>query len=311
MISIKDKIKYRYRFGNEKWNDMGYEPKLSLIKLSPGKYDIEVEARDNLNSNSIKKVGVKLMIIPVFYKTTLFYILCFVVFGFIVFSINRYMIREERQKGILKKKIKENENKLLRSQMNPHFLFNSLNSINSFIILNKKDEASDYLTSFSKLMRKILDNSGKEVISLKEELDSTKLYMDLEAARLEHKFDYSITVDKSLDTKEITIPPLILQPFLENAIWHGINPKKGKGFIQILIVADKTQSIKIKIKDDGIGRVASGNRKRGNSHTSKGIDITIGRIKMNDAKNTIEIIDLYTDKGQAAGTLVDLKIAYI
>lgn len=118
--------------------------------------------------------------------------------------------------------------------MNPHFLFNSLNSINSYILQNKDEEASYYLTAFSKLMRKILDNSRKENISLKEELETTKLYLDLEAVRMEYKFDYRIQT-KDVDTEEIQIPPLILQPFLENAIWHGINHKDTKGLIDIII----------------------------------------------------------------------------
>jgi ligand-binding sensor domain-containing protein len=305
----KDKIKYRYRFDDEKWNDLGNEPKLSLIKINPGNYDITIEATDNINGNSLKTISLKLLVIPVFYKTLWFQILIILFIAAIIFFINRYLVYQEKQKGILKKNIQKNENKLLRSQMNPHFLFNSLNSINSFIIQNKKEDASNYLTSFSKLMRKILDNSGKDTITLKEELDTVKLYLDLETARLENKFDYSITIDENIDPTDVMIPPLILQPFLENAIWHGINPKKENGFIEISIKMLDQNTLNIEIKDDGIGRkAAAANRKTQNLHKSKGMNITMERIKMNNRENTAEIIDLYDHNQQSAGTLVNIQI---
>lgn len=141
---------------------------------------------------------------------------------------NVYLVREEKMKGELKKKAQDNENRMLRSQMNPHFLFNSLNSINSFIIQNKVNEAEKYLTSFSKLMRNILENSRKETIPLRQELETIKLYLDLEAVRMENKFDYRIQISTDIDTENVQIPPLVIQPFLENAIWHGINHKEGK-----------------------------------------------------------------------------------
>lgn len=309
----KDKIKYRYHFGDNEWKDLGDEPKLSLVKLSHGDYNITIEAYDDLEGSHNKQIDLKLSIVPPFYKTLWFIALVILCSCAIIFGITHYLIRKEKQAGKLMKRIKENENKMLRSQMNPHFLFNSLNSINSFIIQSKQNEATGYLTSFSKLMRKILDNSRKDTVSLKDELEATKLYLDLEAVRLENKFDYSITIDKKINEEEVMIPALILQPFLENSVWHGINPKIGNGFIEIRIDGEdngKNPFLNIRIEDNGIGRKAASKHQKEMLHKSHGMDITLERLQMSDPKNKVEITDIYNDKNEAAGTLVKIKIYY-
>jgi LytS/YehU family sensor histidine kinase len=313
-FSGKDQIRYRYRFDNENWQDLGDEPRLSLVKLRPGNYTISIEAFDILNENHQKQVNLNLRIIPLFYKTIWFYSLLGALVVFVILAINRYIVLQEKQRGKLKKKIEENEKKALRSQMNPHFLFNSLNSINSFIIQNKKEEASIYLTSFSKLMRKILDNSRKDIVTLKDELEATTLYLDLEAVRLENKFDYSTVVDRNISTDEITIPALILQPFLENSIWHGIHPKPDNGFIEIFMDikkdAEAQNFLNIKINDDGVGRTAAAKNNKEIFHQSYGLEITVERLKMNDSRNTVEFEDLYDENRNPTGTSVDIKIYY-
>lgn len=310
-FSKKEKLVYRYKFKGEEWHYLGSEPKLSLIKPTSGKYNIIIEAGDNLGNWQQKNLEIKLNIIPPFYKTIWFALVLFAGFFIGAHFFNVYLVNQEKEKGELKKKIKDNENKMLRSQMNPHFLFNSLNSINSFIIQNKADEAEKYLTAFSKLMRNILDNSRKETISLKQELETVKLYLDLEAVRMENKFDYRITITKEVDTDYVQIPPLILQPFLENAIWHGINYKQGDGFIDIDVTThDENNTILIiKIKDDGVGRKAASKWKNKEyAHKSYGIDITRERLELQGTYNSIEISDLYDDSKEPSGTLVTLKI---
>ncbi|WP_353197276.1 histidine kinase, partial [Parapedobacter defluvii] len=309
----KDKIKYRYHFGNEDWQELNNEPRLSLVKLGHGNYDITIEAYDDLDGSHRKQLSLQLHIIPPFYKTIWFIVLIGLCLCALVFSITRYLILREKKEGQLMKKIKENENKMLRSQMNPHFVFNSLNSINSFIIQKKQHEASGYLTSFSKLMRKILDNSRKDIITLKDELEATRLYLDLEAVRLDHKFDYSIRIDKNIREDEVRIPALILQPFLENAVWHGINPKSGNGFIEIAISTARDETnpcLYIKIEDNGIGRKATTYKNKETLHKSHGLAITLERLQMNDPRNKVEITDLYHENNEPTGTLVQLKIFY-
>ncbi|KAA5533537.1 hypothetical protein F0919_13430 [Taibaiella lutea] len=307
----KEKVIYRYRFDNEPWSYLGSEPRLQIIKPAAGHYNVTIEAGDNLGNWQSKTLTFQLNIIPPFYKTTWFYVLLMLLAVLLAWIINRYLVRQETLKGNLRRKIKENENRMLRSQMNPHFMFNSLNSINSFIIQNKKEEASGYLTSFSRLMRKILDNSRKEFISLQEELDATVLYLNLEAVRMEHKFDYRINIDNSIDAASIFIPPLILQPFLENAIWHGINQKDGHGFITINFEPDKeiTNRLIVTITDDGVGRKAT-HKSGSKAYKSHGLEITMERLKMNDRDNCVKIIDLYDESNIPAGTMVQLQISY-
>lgn len=309
----KDKVKYRYHLGDLQWNDLGNEPHLSLVKLNHGNYNITIEAYDDLEGSHHKQIKLKLNIIPPFYKTVWFIVLALICISAMVIGISNYFIRKEKEHGELIKKMKENENKMLRSQMNPHFLFNSLNSINRFIIQSKQSEASGYLTSFSKLMRKILDNSIKDTVTLKEELEAAKLYLDLEAVRLDHKFDYSITIEKKIKEEEVEIPALILQPFLENSVWHGINPKADNGFIEIKINAaddEKGTFLNIEIEDNGIGREKAAKKKKEPLHKSYGLDITLERLRMSDPHNKVEISDLYNENKEPTGTLVTIKIYY-
>ncbi|WP_300672245.1 histidine kinase [Soonwooa sp.] len=306
----KDKLIYRYRINNEEWTYLGNEPKISLAMPVAGDYLVEVQVGDNLGNIQPRTLKFKFEISAPFYKTWWFWLLSLLLVAFLTFRFTYFLVQQEKQKGILKKRAKENENKMLRSQMNPHFLFNSLNSINSFIIQNKDKEASRYLTSFSKLMRKILDNSQKETICLKEELETTKLYLDLEAVRMEYKFDYTIRISDDIEPEEVSIPPLILQPFLENAIWHGINHKNGKGHLEIRFSrdVDNFDMIVIEIEDDGVGRKKAAEIRKASAHKSYGLEITKGRILGLDKRNQVEILDLYDDNSVGIGTRVLIKI---
>ncbi len=311
-FSDNEKIVYRYRFSGEtKWNYLGTNPKLSLIKLPPGNYEILIEAGDNLGNWQQKQLRIKLEINPPFYFTFWFVGLVILAVGFVGYWITRFLVNQEKEKSSLKQKVKDVEMQTLRSQMNPHFLFNSLNSINSFIVQQKSKQASVYLTTFSKLMRSILDNSRQESISLEKEIETLKMYMKLEMARLENSFDYQIIIDKNIDAEFVQVPPLILQPFVENAIWHGLVNKNGDGFLKIEIRKDEDSDLTIRISDNGIGRKASALLKKEQvKHKSYGIDITRERLKMLNPKNQIIITDLEDRHGNAIGTLVELIIMY-
>ncbi|MBK6634916.1 MAG: histidine kinase [Chitinophagaceae bacterium] len=130
----------------------------------------------------------------------------------------------------------ELEAKALRAQMNPHFIFNSLNSIKSLIQQNENEKSVTYLTTFSKLIRTLLNNADKKEISLYDEIETCKLYLQLEAMRFDTKFSYAVDVDKDIDLKSIQVPALIIQPFIENAIWHGIVPRNSTGHVSLNVV---------------------------------------------------------------------------
>ena len=201
----------------------------------------------------------------------------------------------------------------LRAQMNPHFIFNSLNAINRFILQNNKVQASAYLTKFSRLVRLILQNSLSAFISLESELDSLKLYLELEQLRFDYHFDFAINVDKELDTMSIKLPPLIIQPYVENAIWHGLMHKEEKGHLRIELYEEANILCCI-ITDDGIGRkkAAELKSKSASRHKSMGMQITANRIAMLQQYEKVEtqivINDLALPDGTAGGTEIILKI---
>ncbi|MFV0564307.1 MAG: histidine kinase [Flavobacteriaceae bacterium] len=189
--------------------------------------------------------------------------------------------------------------KSLRSQMNPHFIFNALNSVNSFIALNDERTANKYLTDFSMLMRAVLENSEEDFIPLEKEIELLKLYTKLEHFRFQDKFDYNITVDDTINTSDFVIPPMLLQPYIENAVWHGLRYKKEKGHLDIAITQTTPDNIQITITDDGIGREKSKALKTKNQQkqNSKG---------MGNIKKRVKILnDMYKDKVDV--TITDFK----
>ncbi len=220
-----------------------------------------------------------------------------------------------RENLVLNQKATELEMQTLRAQMNPHFIFNSLNSINNFILKNEKAFASEYLLKFSKLIRMILENSSKSLISIGQELDALKLYMDLEALRFENKFQYHFIHDPDLDITSIKVPPLLLQPFVENAIHHGLLHKTGPGSIRVL-VSEAEQRLILQIEDDGIGREASSKLKNALDFkkVSLGITLTKDRIALLNKRrinDSFEIEDLVDPENKPCGTLVTISLPLI
>ena len=201
----------------------------------------------------------------------------------------------------------------LRNQMNPHFIFNSLNSIKLYIINNEKENAVYYLNKFSKLIRKILATTREKEVSLADEIETTELYLNIENIRFHNEIEFTISVDKNLSVDTLKIPGLILQPFIENAIWHGLSSKKGKKKITLNIEEYQHTHIKISILDNGIGRKKSAEIKQNKIHKKDSLGIKINEERLEnfakDYKNNydLEFIDLYEDD-KAIGTEVVLKI---
>ncbi|HKH62686.1 MAG TPA: histidine kinase [Flavitalea sp.] len=209
-------------------------------------------------------------------------------------------------------KASELEMQALRAQMNPHFIFNSLNAINMFILENNKLQASEYLAKFSKLVRLILQNSQEAFIPLEKELEALQLYLELESLRFEQKFRYTLSVDEEVNTAKLKVPPLIIQPYAENAIWHGLMHKTEKGHLEIELFI-KEKSLYCKITDDGIGRkkTSESKNKSASLHKSMGMHITASRIEMlqnNQNEVSISINDLVLPDGTPGGTEVLLRI---
>ena len=236
-----------------------------------------------------------------------------VLLGGLVYGVYQFRVgqirAEEELKTEFNKKLAEVEMSALRAQMNPHFLFNCLNSINRYIVRSDPETASNYLTKFSRLIRLILQNSKSPTVSLKNELEALRLYIDMEEMRFENRFEYSIGIDNVVEPEYIEVPPLLLQPYVENAIWHGLMHKESKGRLTVE-VAKKNGSLRCVIEDNGIGRQKAQQLKSKSATRDKsmGIKITNDRLNLYQAHTHVEIIDLFDQYGSPAGTRVVLHI---
>jgi sensor histidine kinase YesM len=214
----------------------------------------------------------------------------------------------QKEQNSLFKAIKESELRTLRSQINPHFVFNSLNSIKSYILTHRSIEAAEYLTDFSMLMRSILQHSKEQLISLTDELETAVLYIKLEKLRFEDNFEFIYELDERIDTEEIYAPPMLLQPYIENAIKHGLMNKHEKRILELKI-KQLTESIEIIIEDNGIGREqASLLRKNIPKYQSMGMSINDERIKLLSQANDLHIQIMIEDKKSGDGTPLGTKV---
>jgi LytS/YehU family sensor histidine kinase len=234
-------------------------------------------------------------------------------------KIIRTRAEEEKQKAqaILmdtQQKMADVEMQALRAQMNPHFIFNCLNSINRYIVKSDQATASLYLTRFAKLIRLILDNSNTKNVILSNELEALKLYIEMEALRFDKKFTYSIVVDESVNTDSVEVPPLIIQPYVENAIWHGLLHKETDGYLRISVAMISGNMIECVIEDNGIGREKANELKSKSATTRKslGMKLTENRLsllnKYAQLTASVDIIDLKSEDTSSEGTKVILRI---
>ena len=253
---------------------------------------------------------------PPFWQTWWFRILVISLTGALVVAFFGIRMRTFKAKAAIKQQLAELEAKAIRAQMNPHFIFNSLNAIQESIVTEKVDAAYDYLSRFSKLLRMVLDNSEKNLIPLSSELETIRLYLSLEALRFSQSFSYIIEVDEQVDKDDIYIPSLLLQPFAENAIWHGLINKEGEKKL-LLHFDEKNGSLECVIQDNGVGRARATEikqQKLGAGHfESKGTRLALQRIEILNRERpgsaSIETIDLFDDSGNAAGTKVLIRLS--
>ena len=230
----------------------------------------------------------------------------------LISSILYILYRQYQSKN--EKRVLSLEQNMLRSQMNPHFLFNSLNSIKLYIINNEQKNAVHYLNKFSKLVRKILEASSVREIPLSDELETVELYMNIENIRFSNEIDFKISMDKDVSPDNIKVPSLTLQPFLENALWHGLSPKEGEKQIHLNIKKNGDHHITIEITDNGIGRTAAQANKENRVLKRKSVGIRITKERLanfaRDYQNKfdVQIVDLFDKEGHPKGTKVVLEI---
>jgi len=302
---------------NNEWVYAGYLNRtISYTNLTPGNYTFHASVKNDDGTWSNDNADLQIIIIPAWWQTTLFKILLALtilsIFLGLAFWRVRAVRKQEQIKAGYEKELLELEAKALRAQMNPHFIFNCLNSIKSLINKNENEKAARYLTIFSKLIRTLFQNSDRREISLYEEIETSKLYAQLEKMRFGEKVDFAFEVDDSIDLKDIRVPALIIQPFIENAIWHGLVPRETGGKITVA-VKEKDRVIECIIDDNGIGRELSRKYKAQyeSTHESKGIGLTRTRLELdkilNNRDDAIQIIDKSNKFGEPAGTTVVLS----
>ena len=312
-------IKYQYKLvGVDKdWTYAGNRNYASYTNIEGGRYIFKVKAANSDGIWSETPFQLTIQVATPWWETAWFkggIILLIGGLGYLSYQLRINRIRkEERVRAEFNKKLANVEMTALRAQMNPHFIFNCLNSIDYYIVKNETKKASEYLNSFSRLIRLILQNSRANYVNLKDELEALGLYVEMESLRFDEHFDYEINVSNEVDVESIEIPPMLLQPYLENAIWHGLMHKKGKGKVALNLVRENG-SLKCSIEDNGIGRERAMQLKSRNStkRKSMGMKITKDRInminKLYDSNTHVEVIDLKNKDGEALGTRVDLTI---
>lgn len=290
---------------------------VSYAGLKPGHYTFKVKASNNDGLWGSEQV-LTIIINPPVYATWWFITLSILLLGGLIYWWYRSRIaqvkKEEKLKSDFRQQIAETEMKALRAQMNPHFIFNCLNSIQKYILQQDHLTASQYLTRFSRLIRLILDHSNQNQITLASELDLLKLYIEMEQLRFDNRFDFDITIDPHIQPDQIELPSMLIQPYLENAIWHGLLHKTSRGKLWLRFTLVQPAVMEIAVVDNGVGRAMAAELKSKQALKKKsyGMRITEDRIAiLNQTQKinaTCTVQDLYDAQGQAAGTQVVLRV---
>ena len=318
---------YRYKLEgwNNNWIEIGNKREASFTNLNPGDYIFKVAAANNNGVWNHKGASLRIIVeSPVYLKwwfTPLVFLLSFLTLGAIAFlaikntrsKAKRQLIESELRVSNAEKLSVQHQLSSLRAQMDPHFIFNSLNSIQHFITEKDAKSARQYLTKFSSLMRRILNNSRSGYISLEDELDTLSLYIELERLRFDNRFSYLLNVDDDVDIEDIEIPSMLFQPYVENAIIHGLKNKSGDDGLLTVSISKVDEQLHVKIEDNGVGRKRAMEIKaeKEKKYNSLGMSVTQDRLKLigsNETRPKVVIEDLFNSDGGSMGTRVEITV---
>jgi len=315
----KDRFRYLLKGYDTKWSDFNESRRAVYTNLREGNYTFCIESYNINTGEKGVPLEVKFVIHHPWWKlwyVQIFFVIVILVFTYLAVKRTIATVKlQERQKVELEKKIAQLEIQALQAQMNPHFIFNSINSIQYFVLSNKTDEVLSYLSDFSKIVRASLDNVTKKMVSLDQEIDFLKSYLRIEKMRFPKRFDFSIKILGELDPLSIMIPPFLIQPFAENAVRHGFLYKRSPGRLSITIELLERDVIRCSIIDDGVGRIKAReieglSEDTGRLHSS---EITETRIRLfnpqgQPSKYKVEYTDLFNAAGEMSGLKVDVYI---
>jgi ligand-binding sensor domain-containing protein len=301
------------------WSPPVKQSSVTYTNLPHGNYTFKVRAtKDGVNWSKVEMFSFE--IIKPYYLTSWFFMLIFILLFITVLIFLRWQVSISKRKALTQKlyyksKLLALEQQTLNASMNRHFIFNSLNSIQYYINTKDRLSANKYLTNFAKLIRKNLDSSvsGTNLVPLSDELERLELYLSLENMRFKNKFTYEIIVEDNIDSNLIDVPPMFLQPYVENSIWHGILPVEKDGLIKVTLSKIASNDFLFVIEDNGIGIDASIANKSTNNHSSKGMSINSGRLEILKKTTNQEFIitgpfQIEDSDGQILGTRVEIRI---
>lgn len=307
-----DRVEYQYRLSPRQtaWSTTK-NPQIEYAALADGQYTFQVRSSIQYGIWS-SPTSLTFQIRPPFWKTPGFYALMALALILIVILIAWLRItgirRREKEKRALLTQINTLEQQALAALMNPHFIFNALNSIQHYLHLNEQEAANEYLVQFARLIRMNMEIAAQASTPLDEELDRLKLYLSLEQLRFGDSLSYEIHIDPSLDLEDIELPSMIIQPFVENAIWHGILPAKRPGHLLLLINSLGEDGLAIKIKDNGVGISQKDSEEQASTHISRGMSITRERLRLYSLEAKLEVKAIHDESDRIAGTVVDIYL---
>jgi ligand-binding sensor domain-containing protein len=320
-LSFRDpgKVRYRYKLEGAP-GDWVYTNVTSAAyqELQPGDYKFVVQASTNDGIWSAAEATAGFTIVPTWWQTWWFRIAAVFIIALLVSVGFRARVgqirRRESSKTALQNRLATFELNALRAQMNPHFVFNAINSVQYFITENDPDSSQKYLSKFAKLIRYVVDNSRLSYISVKAEIEALTLYLELEALRFGDRMKYSFEIDDEVDTEYLQIPSMLIQPYIENSIWHGIMHKEGAGEIKIKL-SMKDNTLCCVVEDNGVGRAKAmeiKKKKPVSLHKSVGMTNTRERLEIINqvSKNDLSVVvtDLYSENNEPRGTRVELRV---
>ncbi len=310
-------LRYRYMMtGLDTGWTYTQQREIQFTTLPPGTYTFMLSIQEKDGQWSETPLRIQFLIEAPFWKTWVFLFISALLLLYLTFRIVRYRFRriqrEREKREELDRTLMSLKQKALRAQMNPHFTFNVMNSIQHFILYKDEVSAHRYLAKFSRLMRAILNNSEQDTVSLSEEVKALELYLELEAMRFDQAFSYEINVSQEVNRSQVQIPSMLIQPYVENAIKHGILPSPRSGKIRITIGIEASH-LKCVIEDNGIGRSRAAENKTQSEYRSMGTFITRERLtainRLYGSSLSENIIDLQDENGNPTGTRVEIFIS--
>ncbi|QMW01392.1 sensor histidine kinase [Spirosoma foliorum] len=310
----KNQYKYQLLGLDTSWVDLGDRHMLSFTNLAPETYQLNIKSGNGSGVWTDKPLVVRFTVKPHFTATWWFRSLIGLLIGGLVVGMMRWRVNAlaERNQTIAERnrmdlQIAELKLRALQSQMNPHFLFNSLNSVQNYLLTDRGIEGAKYLSKFSRLVRRIMENSNHQYLRFEQIIETLRMYIEMESFRFNHEFHYEFDIEENETLLDALLPPMLLQPYVENAIWHGLMPKEGEKNLKISARIDR-HHIYCTIEDNGVGRKLTPQRE---GHISRGQEMTKGlfeSLSRKDSDARLEIIDLFDENNNPSGTRVEMII---